>query len=423
MFMMPPQTAAQATMFIGGYSYIIFQLGSNSLIVSGNSASPATVTVFAPQCDDGNWHHLVVTCSASTNGTITVYLDGVNVGATTATGGGSSCMFGGAGSSFFFGQGIYSPNVGSNNYAGYLANIAYYNTVLTGGSLGAAPTSATQVGNHYGLFSTAWNVQYSGQRIASILSVIGWPTALQNIATGVQLVQGATSSLTATQVLSYLQTVSSTELGSLFINQSGVLTYYDRHYAITAPAATISNATLSNRGTDTNVYRYMTDLVPAMDDVDLWNDVPAQRTGGVLQRATSALSIKQYTKRTMTGYTGQLQTNDNDVLAEAQWLLAHYSIPYTRCRQITLSSVTDHGKNLQQMLGRGPLDLITLIWNPIDNSTVYFNQASLIESIQHTVTQEEWVTQWGLAPADTQPYMILNDPIRGQLSTVNNLGF
>ena len=171
------------------------------------------------------------------------------------------------------------------------------------------------------------------------------------------------------------------------------------------------------------MYRYLPGLIPAMDDVDLWNDVPAQRNGGVLQRVTSALSIKQYTKRTLTGYTGSLQTSDAAVLAQAQWLLAHYATPITRCRSITLSSRTDAGRNLPQMLGRGIFDNVELEWKPIDASSVYFLQQSLIESINHKVTISEWTTTFGLSPAETSPYMVLNNVTRGQLSTVNQLGY
>jgi hypothetical protein len=407
LFMLPTQTTN--AVFMLGYNSgasVYFNPTTNVIQVVGVSSGINFSTSAVPAADNGQWHHLVITCSAATNGTVTVYLDGVQIGTATATGGNSSCLFNATNGYAFGGSGWGST------YDGSLADIAIYPTALT----------AAQVANHYALFSAGWAVQYSGQRIQNILNVIGWPSSLQNIATGIQQCQGATSSLTTTAALSYLQTVASTEMGSLFCDPSGIVTFYDRHYIITAPAATISNCTLAD---DTNPahYHYMPGLVPAMDDVDLWNDIPCQRTGGILQRTTNTLSIKQYTKRTLTGYTGELQTNDNDVLAQSQWLAAHYSVPYTRCRSVTLSSRTDNGKNLVQMLGRGILDNITLIWKPIDGSTVSFNQASLIESIAHVVTQAEWVTTWGLSPAETQPYMILNNPTLGQLSTVNQLGY
>ena len=70
------------------------------------------------------------------------------------------------------------------------------------------------------------------------------------------------------------------------------------------------------------------------------------------------------------------------------------------------------------------LDLVTVNWRPTDlTSATTFTQASLIESVHHKVTQERWVTTWGLSPAETQPYMILNDATLGQLSEGNLLGY
>lgn len=418
LFMMPPQTTAGVFFAAGNGSYVSFS--SAGLSISGQitgSGTAASVVIVSPQIDNGQWHHLIITCSAATNGTMTVYLDGVNqntLASSTvviASGGGGSALLT-TGTTFFFGSGTYVNGI-QYTYNGNLADLAVYTSVLT----------TAQVANHYSLFSAGWAIQYSGQRIAEILTVIGWPSNMQNLATGISQVQAATSSLTQTSALSYCQTVEQTEMGAMFVDSSGNITFYDRHYNITATAATVSNGTFSDNPNSTGVYHYLPGLVPAMDDTDLWNDVPAQRNGGILQRSQSTLSIKQYTRRTLTGFTGELQTTDSEVLAQTQWLLSQYSIPYTRCRSISLSSRTDSGKNLQQMLGRSIFDLITLIWKPVDGSTVYFNQASQIESIQHTVTQAEWITTWGLTPYQNVPYMILNDPIKGQLSTNNELGY
>ncbi len=410
-----PSVSTYEQIFNGGAanSFISYDAPTSTLYVSGDSTGSGTlasVGIVNTTINNGSWHHLVVTCSAATNGTMTVYLDGVSIGSATASGGGGSCFFTGSSGGLFY--------IGSQpgyQFTGTMADVAVYTSALT----------PTQIANHYNLFSTGWTVQYSGQRIAAILTVVGWPSTLQNVATGISQVQAATSTLTQTAALSYMQTIESTEMGALFVDGSGNLTFYDRHYIITNSLATTSNGTFtSNPAATGTYYRYLPGLVPAMDDTDLWNDIPAQRNGGVLQRTLNALSVSQYRKRTLTGYTGQLQTSDAEVLAQSQWLCQLYKTPYTRCRSISLSSVTDAGKNLPQMLGRGIFDQITLIWNPIDGSTVYFNQPSLIESIQHTVTQETWITTWGLSPAEVQStYMILNNATQGQLSENNRLAY
>lgn len=411
LYMLPNDITAWQTLFFNTTfeAQVWFNPTTNGLTVQGGvlaGGHAALATAVVENFADGNWHHLVVTSNTTLNGVMSVYLDGVEIAAAAAYGDGSSGLF--DQQPFFFGQ---SPGV---VFQGSMGDIAAY---------GGVCLTPEQVANHYTLFSEAFEVQYSGQRVATVLNTTGWPMEYTNIATGISMVQSATTSLTQTSVLSYLQSIESTELGALFVDPYGNVTFYDRHYIITAPAATENNATFSNRATDTGVFHYNPGLIPAMDDTDLWNDVPAQANGGVLQRTINQQSIQQYGRRSLTGYTGELQSNDFDVLAQTQWLVEHYSTPYTRCRSITLSSRTDVGANLPQMLGRQIFDLITLIWNPIDGSTVYFDQQSLIESIQHTVTQDEWLTTWMLTPAETQSYMILNSSTYGTLSTDNRLGY
>lgn len=406
---------------------IYYNTSGQLLVVGGGSSVGAgSMEASVPQLANGQWHQIVVTWSGALNGTMTLYVDGAQVATVSSPGVGyGTTML--SGGSFTFGtyafttllytySGVTISAPVQYNYPGQMADIAYYNTTLT----------AAQILNHYNMFTAGYQVQYSGTRIQTILTAIGWPSSLQNIATGISQVQAATTLLTQTSALSYMQSIESTEMGALFVDPSGNLTFLDRHYIITATAATVSNGTFSNRPSDiaSGAFAYLAGLVPALDDTDLWNDVPGQRNGGVLQRTQNTTSIKYYLRRTLTGYTGQLQTTDAEVLAQTQWLCQMYSTPYTRCRSLTLSSVTDSGRNLQQMLGRAIFDRITLVWNPIDGSSVYFNQPSLIESIQHTVTQQQWITTWGLSPAETQQHwMVLNDPTRGQLSTNNQLAY
>lgn len=612
-------------------------VGVNSYGSSTGGGILADTTV---SVTDGNWHNVTVTWSAATSGTVNLYIDGV-LKATQAVTAGYGCGLFAASAPFKMGNQVLGTIFGGSGqlfqFTGAMADVAYFPTAL----------SAAAVANEWQLFLNGFNVQYSGSRITTILNGIGWPTSLQNIATGISLVQAPTSPLTQTTALSYCQTIESTELGALFCDPNGILTFYDRHYTSTSSLANTSQATFSNKnaatstvttfnvvqwiqnqgyqsgvgvasvtlvvphnttvgnsvllfvnnttangGTPTSVidtkgnvwhhdyttkstgtpslnvyratitnqlvigdqiimsgasgtwtmtaieyanianvdsisggqygdsgagfvsvlapvqddiyiaalatavedttitgyigvgalstvrqtendatanasivivdynpfdqviqestwtsnsevnenvllayiptsttvtspvFRYQPGLVPAMDDTDLWNDVPGQRNSGVMQRSSNALSISQYGRRTLTGYTGQVSTTDAEVVGQTQWLLQMYHIPFTRCRAITLSSVSNNGANLAQMLGRNIFDQVTLIWNPIDGSTSYFNQSSLIESIHHDVTMQEWKTTFGLSPAEVQTqYMILNNATLGQLSTSNRLAY
>ena len=416
--------------------YLFNQLGSNpgnvgQVIVAIESAGgghPGALQVFFDSLDgtsqygslngttslcDGAWHHVVI---ARNGATVTVYVDGQVYGSVAGNPFTLSTNINNTAEPAVIG-GINQEGVAgiTSGFAGNLANFAIYQEVY---AVGVDSVESLYVG-----LCRVFRTRVGVTRISAMLGTTDWPSALQNIATGSSLVQPPTSSLTTLSALSYIQTIEATEQGAFYCDESGVFVYRDRHYVITASAANTSQATFANDLTAGHFHFLSQSLVPAEDDLDLWNDVPGQRQGGVLQRSQDASSIRAYQKRTLTGYTSGLQTSDNEVLDLTQWLVAHYGVPITRVRSISLDNTADAGANLPQMLGRTLLDRITISWQPIDGTTVPFDQDSLIESITHNVTQSKWVTTWQLSPAEAQSYLILNDPVYGKLSAGNRLAY
>ena len=74
------------------------------------------------------------------------------------------------------------------------------------------------------------------------------------------------------------------------------------------------------------------------------------------------------------------------------------------------------------MLGRKLLDRITVIRQPIDGPASPFGQESLIENIAHDFGPDLCTTTWRLRVAETQKYLVVNDPALGKLDS-NRLGF
>lgn len=396
--------------------------GNKIVLANGTSSqSPSSLSaqITGPTGDDGLYHHVVVTVPAgSSTNPYTLSVDGVSHGtflnsAYNWLGGGGAPV----GITPVGGTSTYQNPAGVTTQApafqGSMDEIAIYTSALSS----AAILLDFQNG------SAGWIVQPSGSRIAAILSVFGWPAAMQGLATGRTTVQAADTTLASTSVLAYSQNVAATESGFFFADESGLLQFKDRWYVITSSASRVSNATLANDNVGGH-FRYLPGyLIPGEDDIDLWNDVPSQRNGGVLQRVFNALSIRSYFRRSMPGLTSGLQVNDNENLAQAQWWLAHYKTPITRVRQVSLDNTAGAGANFPQMLGRTFLDRITLIWQPMDGTTVPLSQDSLIESIEETVTQSTWLTTWVLSPAETAPFFILNDTTYGKLTSGNQLGY
>ena len=279
--------------------------------------------------------------------------------------------------------------------------------------------------DNYQLGSATWQVQDSGSRIKAVLDVVGVPSSLYNIGTGSSTLQAATSSLATTSAMSYINTCMNTEEGLVYQDASGVVQFRNRHYIYTNSTSTTSQATFGY-STAGGILHYLPGLVPALDDLDLWNNVTVARTGGVPQNAQNTTSQTAYGRRTLTGKTGLLYNSDLESLAAAQQLMAWYSTPQTRVRSITVDNLTANGANLIQMLSRQLLDRITVVWKPLDGSTVDFNQSSFIEAINHDVdaATQTWKTTWAITPiAANQGAFILGTTALSSADSTDHLAF
>lgn len=399
------QTTTMGTSFVGCNLFKGYTDGALGVVTVKYNTTTLTGTT---NVCDGDWHHIVITWSGGGSGTQKLYVDGL-VQASASYSNIVPFLFPG-----YIGADNFLNGGPENGFIGQIGEVAYYSTTL----------SASQVTLHFQLGSAGWATpQFSGQRITSVLALYGWPTGLESIATGLTQVQAATSSFAQSTALSYIQQVEATEQGQFFVSENGTITYLDRHYILTNAAAATSNGTFASDNNSGHFHYLQGSIVPAADDLDLWTDVLGSRQGGVNQQATNVTNAKKYGWRSLTGFTGLLQQDDNDVLALCQWLLAHYGTPISRVRQMAMDNTSQAGANFPQMLGRKLMDRVTVDWLPLDGTTVHFIQDSLVESIQHDVTQDSWKTTWGLSPAETQTYLILNDTTKGKMDSTNLLGY
>ena len=205
------------------------------------------------------------------------------------------------------------------------------------------------------------------------------------------------TSITETNLLSYIQQVEQAEQGAFYVDGTGEFIFRDRWYTATASLATLSQVTLAS---DTNsAHLHFSAVVPASDNTDIWNDVTAQTQadGSLPQSAQDPASIARYGRRSLTGYTSLPYIYDQTALGEATVLIAAYAEPLPRIRSIVLDNTSNSGANLPYMLGLDILTLITVIWQPVDGSDSPLVQNYLTESIKHEVTPGKWKTTWGLS--------------------------
>ena len=383
-----------------GYNYIFSMgVGSDFLLnitatgfvnatVKGTVTPTSTVNVM-----DGQWHYLALTYSGSV---VLIYIDGVLAVTGSAAGAVTTAI----------------ANIGITSGALSVAQVASYNAVLT----------PAQIASQYDIGFAGFQIEDTGSRAAITLQVGGLPAAaIQSTMAGSGniTIQGSSSSLAGTTVMSYLNTVMNSERGVIYQNTSGVVTFLNRHYSYESTNANTSQYTF---GYATGQLHYHAEsLVPGQDDIDIWNNVLVNRNGGVTQQAQDTSSQSHFGRRSMNS-TGLLFTNDLDSQGLAQGLLLQYKDAKPRVRSMTVDNTIGAGAALPAMLGLDLLDRITINWRPIDGSTVDFSQQSLVEQISHVVTPSTWTTTLAVTPIGTESFWILGTTALGNTIPVG-LGF
>ena len=172
-----------------------------------------------------------------------------------------------------------------------------------------------------------------GARINRVLDLpeINWPVELRNVEEGKTLLLD--SSVAGTSSLEYLQLVSTSEFGNLFISKDGELVFKERNSATTTPDLIFSDDTAPSASTKvlfsnvraiygsenlyTRIYLANNDVVP--DEVIIENE-----------SATGLYGVRTYTN------TGLLVQNTSDLEDLAQALLVTYDRPLYRFEAVTV---------------------------------------------------------------------------------------
>lgn len=172
-----------------------------------------------------------------------------------------------------------------------------------------------------------------GARITRVLDLpeIGWPAELREIEEGKTLLLD--SGVAGTSALEYLQLISTTEFGNLFISKDGYLVFKERNSATTTPDLIFSDDTTPSASTKVlfsnvraifgseNLYTRVslanTDVVP--DEVIIENE-----------SATGLYGVRTYSN------TNLLAQNISDLEDLANALLVTYDRPLYRFEAVTV---------------------------------------------------------------------------------------
>ena len=229
------------------------------------------------------------------------------------------------------------------------------------------------------------NKDLPGTRIGKILDQIEWPAQLRAIDTGDTELQNDPG--TQRSALNALQLIEQSDLGALFMDGNGFVTYLSRNTL--SQRATQTAVTFDDDGTDV-AYQ---NLDINLDETELANQVSFTREGGSIQTVSDAASIDEYFLRSYTR-TGLMMETNATALARATQVLAYRKEPRLRVDSITLdlSSVSN------RVIPALDLDIgDPIIVRRQMAAGTGFDLRVTINGVNHDITPERWTTRFSTA--------------------------
>jgi len=224
--------------------------------------------------------------------------------------------------------------------------------------------------------------QTTGIRIGKILDSIGWPTGMRDIDTGQTTVQADPGTLRTS--LAAMQTVTSTEYGSLYMDGFGNLVFQDR--ALTSSSVAGTPVVFNDDGTGISYNNALWKL----DDTLVFNKVSVTRTGGTAQVASNQDSIDKYF---LHSYQEQnlLMETDTEALNNAQAFLASRQETSIRCDAVTLDLYTpNYDAGITAALDLDFFDPITVTTTQPGSSTL--TKTLQVFGVSHDIKPSNWKT-------------------------------
>lgn len=254
------------------------------------------------------------------------------------------------------------------------------------------------------------SVQVTGARINTVLSLseINYQGAI-SIATGSSTL-GAYEITQDTNCLNYLQQITTSEQGYLYMSANGTLTFLGRTYVLNP----VSGATFNTDGTG---LPYQT-LINQYGDELLYNYIVTQSPAGATQTTSNATSIALYQAQNYN-VLDLLNSTTVEVAALGNYLLGKYQNPVLRftglSTQLTALSATKQNICLNLDL----TSICTVVKNFVVGTPATETQTLIVSGVSHNITPGSHIISYTFESTDGNQYMTLNDTIFGVLD--NNL--
>jgi hypothetical protein len=217
-----------------------------------------------------------------------------------------------------------------------------------------------------------------------------------------------------TNVLNYLQTITTSEQGYLFMSADGTLTFRGR-------SAVLNPAIEAAFDVDSVGIPFQT-LQTQFGDELLYNYIVTQSPAGVAQIAQDPTSIAQYQAQTYSD-TNLLNSTTTEVAALGNYLLGRFKNPVLRFTGLTTQLLPLSDTEQNQCLNLDLTDVCTVKKYFATGTPSSDTQTLIVTGISHNITPGSHIVSYTFESTDGNAYFTLNDAIFGTLSTTNLLSF
>lgn len=258
--------------------------------------------------------------------------------------------------------------------------------------------------------------ELSSTRISTVLaySEIAYQGA-KSIGTGSSTLGGTAASASFsiaqdTNLLNYLQLITTSEQGYLFMSASGTLTFKGRSSVLNP----VASATFNTTGT---AIPYQT-LINQFGDELLYNFIVTQSPAGAVQTTSNSTSIAQYQAQQYS-LLDLLNSTTAEVAALGNYLLGKYKDPVLRFTGLSTQLAALSTANQNLLFSLDLTNVTTVEKNFVTGTPLTDSQTLIISGISHSITPGSHIVSYTFESTDGNQYLTLDNTIFGILN--NNL--
>ena len=254
---------------------------------------------------------------------------------------------------------------------------------------------------------------------ARVLTVLAYPEILYqgatSIGTGSSTLGGTAASAgfsiaQDTTLLNYLQLITTSEQGYLYMSANGTLTFKGRSSVLNPVAL----ATFNTTGT---AIPYQT-LINQFGDELLYNFIVTQSPAGAVQSTSNSASIALYQAQQYS-ILDLLNSTTVEVAALGNYLLGKYQNPVLRFTGLSTQMAALSTANQNLLFSLDLTNVTTVEKNFVTGTPLTDSQTLIISGISHSITPGSHIVSYTFEATDGNQYLTLDNAIFGTLN--NNL--